>query len=171
MGLPRIPGRPISICVKPQLTTYRGQLLSGDPLRGVAVHAASFIRDRRIVLEEELFAKPALLRLILVHELFHFVWPSLRNELRLSYERLLEVELEAGARLEIGESAGVRKELFAAGYRCWKEYVCESFCDTAAWLYSGIAQHATFRLGKTWRKSRVHWFRDQFERYWELRCS
>jgi hypothetical protein len=135
------------------------------------VHAASFIRERRVVLEEELLANPVLLRLILVHEFFHFIWPRLSNSLRESYTQLLETELSLGARAEIGESSSVRKDALAAGGRCWKEYVCESFCDTAAWLYSGVPRHRTFRLAARWQKPRMDWFRGAFERYWGVRCS
>jgi hypothetical protein len=171
MGLPAMQGSPITISFQPELTEYRGKLLSAHPELGTAVHAASFIRERRVVLERELLTNPALLRLILVHEFFHFIWPCLSNELRESYSGLLETELGSGARGEIGESSSVRKDAFAAGGRCWKEYVCESFCDTGAWLYSGIERHRTFRLAIRWQKARRNWFRGAFERYWNMRCS
>jgi hypothetical protein len=159
------------VFTKPQLTTYRGQLLSGRPDRGTAVYAASFIRERKVVLEEELLSDPVLLRLILVHEFFHFIWPCLSNSLRSSYARLLESEIKSGARGEIGESSSVRKDALAGGANCWREYVSESFCDTAARLYSGLSSHPTFRLAKRWQRVRSNWFLEEFEGYWNMRCS
>lgn len=171
MGLPRIPGSLIFISALPHLTAHRGKLLSGRPGVGKEVHAASFVRERKIVFEQELFEKAELFRLILVHELFHFVWPRLSNELRRQYGDLVDAELRARARGELGESSSVRKTMLASGSKCRQDYICESFCDTAAWLYSGVAVHSGFRLAVRWKKSRSDWFRQNFERYWELRCS
>jgi hypothetical protein len=156
--LPVIPGGRVSVSVLPDLTAYRGKLLSQVEGRGTAVHAASFIRERRIVLETSLFNNEPLLRLILVHELFHFRWPRLGNHARACYTALLEEERAASARGELGESAEVRKRLAQSDRRRWKDYVCESFCDTAAWLYSGVEAHPSFRLAAHWRNRRADWF-------------
>lgn len=172
MGLPKIPGSPIFVSARPQLTAHRGKLLSGRPESGTAVHAASFIRERRIVVERELLGSPDQFRLILVHELFHFVWPRLSNHVRAEYGELLKQELRSGARGELGESSEVRKTALASGLKCWKEYVCESFCDTAAWRYAGIQdnpKNSHFRLAQRWKERRMRWFTRQFEGYWETR--
>ncbi len=79
-------------------------------------------------------------------------------------------ELDARARGELGESSHVRKAKLVAGANCWKEYVCESFCDTAAWLYSGVRQHEEFKLADRWKNWRKNWFHEVFERYWRVRC-
>jgi hypothetical protein len=39
-----------------------------------------------------------------------------------------------------------------------REYCCESFCDSAAWLYSGIERHAEFTLPARSRRRRQAWF-------------
>jgi hypothetical protein len=140
-----------------ELTSHRGSLLSGQPLRGTAVYAASFIRERRIVLEEKLLRQKRLFRLILVHELFHFVWARLGNEKRNGFSQLLATEYKARARGELGESAQVRKDLLKIT-DCWRDYVCESFCDTAAWLYAGVRKHESFTLAKRWQVRRTAWF-------------
>ena len=80
---------------------------------------------------------------IFVHELFHFVWLRAGNPLRWSYEGCVRAEFRSGARGELGWSAEWRKAASRAGdvrrrSRRWREYACESFCDTAAWLYSGV---------------------------------
>ena len=122
------------------------------------MHAASFIRKRRIVIERDLLGRAQKLRLIVVHEIFHFVWARLGNAARRSFEGILEQERSLHARGELGESAELRKSL-----RCWRGYVCESFCDTAAWMYAGVRRHPEFTLGRRWRNQRKAWFESYFE--------
>lgn len=156
IGLPALTGSPICVRALPQLTAHRGKLLSANPQRGTAVHAASFIKRREIVLERELLVKQTLSS-ILVHEIFHFVWARLSNATRASFTALLAEELLAGARGELGESAAVRKQ--AAGYS--RDYACESFCDTAAWLYApGTKRDITLAL--RWQARRRAWFQATF---------
>jgi hypothetical protein len=166
VGLPDLAGSPIAISVKPELTVSGGELLSGSPKRGTPVHAAGFVRARGIVLDEALALDPALFRLILVHELFHFVWPRLNNRARRAFELLLELERQSGARGELGESSALKKRYLASSpnRRIWRDYVCESFCDTAAWLYSGVAVHSEFTLRNRWRNRRRVWFESNFDR-------
>jgi hypothetical protein len=124
------------------------------------VHAGSFLRERRIALDCTRAEFPR----IFVHELFHFVWMRAGNPTRRSFERLLSGERRAGVPGELGWSAEWRKqELSAADVRFrtrrWREYCCESFCDTAAWLYSGVARHPEFTLGARASRLRRIWFR------------
>lgn len=152
-GLPSIDGGPVFVSAQPELKAQRGKLVSGALQNGTPVYAASFIRKRRIVLEESLLCEDATFRLILVHEIFHFAWPRLSNEKRREWTALLEAESAGRARGELGESSAVRK-----GTPQWTEYVCESFCDTGAYLYAGVEQHAWFTLGRRWRQRRKDWF-------------
>ena len=123
------------------------------------MYAASFIRKRSIVLETELLKIPATLRLIVVHELFHFVWARLGNPARLEFTGLLDRERLNRARGELGESAAAKKHLAFS-----RDYVCESFCDTAAWMYAGVKHHSEFTLSAKWRNQRRAWFECTFER-------
>jgi hypothetical protein len=163
-GLPTLTGSPIYVRALPQLTAHRGKLLSAQAKRGTPVHAASFIRRREIVLETELLSKPAL-RLIVVHEVFHFVWARLSNAVRASFTALLAEEFSGKARGELGESAAVKKE--SAGGFLTRDYVCESFCDTAAWLYAPRSKR-NGTLGQRWRVRREAWFAETFAG--SLRC-
>ncbi len=159
-------GRPVLIDVQPELTACRGELLSGQIERGYAVHAASFIRKRAIVLERELLARKQLLRAILVHELFHFVWARCGNERRRNYGALLREEILRNARGELGESAETWKNTWRqagrghlpADEQRWREYVCESFCDTAAWYLSSDKQWLPVSLAQRWQTKRAKWF-------------
>ena len=139
-------------------------MLSADPReRGTPVHAASFLRKREIVLESELLAKKSDLRLILVHEIFHFVWLRLGNAKRREFRALLEQEFAAGARGELGESAEVHKLALrdnVTSDRARREYVCESFCDSAAWLYAGIKSSSNWTLAVRWQRKRKQWFEE-----------
>jgi hypothetical protein len=119
------------------------------------VHAGTFLRERRIVFDcaAREFAR------IFIHELFHFVWWKAGNPARRSFERLLAGEWKAGARGELGWSAEWRKDALRAAdvrgrSRRWREYCAESFCDTAAWLYSGCRRHAEFTLERRFRAGR-----------------
>jgi hypothetical protein len=122
------------------------------------------LRKREIVLDTALVASPGELLRILTHEIYHFVWLRLGNPARASYERLLDAEMRRGARGELGWSSEERKRVLTprdrqARTRRWREYVCESFCDTAAWLVSGARRHAEFTLARSHRLHRRVWFR------------
>jgi len=123
------------------------------------VHAGAYLREGRIAFDCTLAEFPR----IFVHELFHFAWPRAGNPVRRSFEDLLRRELRAGARGELGWSSAWRKEALDAGdirrrTRRWREYCCESFCDTAAWKYSGTARHPEFTLDRRFRDFRQSWF-------------
>jgi hypothetical protein len=131
--------------------------------RGRAVHAASFIRKRRIVLETELLAKPHSLQLIVLHEIFHFVWACLSNALRWEFQAILTDELDRGARGELGESSDLMKSaLEESNGRAWRDYVCESFCDTAARIYGGVPRSVHWTLARRWLRRREQWFKRVF---------
>ena len=100
---------------------------------------------------------------IFVHELFHFVWLRLGNAKRRSYERVIAKELQRRMRGELGWSAEWRKEKldpcdWRGRTRRWREYCCESFCDTAAWRYAGVKNHQEFTLARAARAARREWF-------------
>ena len=127
------------------------------------IHAGSLLRERRMLLETSLARDSAEFRRIFVHELFHFVWLRLGNPRRWSYERLLAREVVAGARGELGWSAEWRKLALAASdrrrrTRRWREYVCESFCDSAAWIWAEAGRHPEFTLSTRFRAARRAWF-------------
>ena len=126
---------------------------------GRMVHAGSFLRRRSIAFNcsQGEFAR------VCVHELFHFVWLRLGNQRRRTYEDMLRRELATGALGELGWSAEWRKRDLAADdiqgrNRLWREYCCESFCDTAAWIYSGTRRHDEFTLAARFREKRRLWF-------------
>jgi hypothetical protein len=151
----------------PALTADRRHLYSNRP-QGQPVFAGSFIRKREIILDRELQRQPRELARILVHELFHFAWVRLGNPARRSYEALVRREWKQRARGELGWSAECRKRVLAAhrspasGTR-WRDYLCESFCDTAAWLYSGVRRHPEYTLAARHRNRRAEWFRAVFQ--------
>ncbi len=73
-------------------------------------------------------------------------------------------ELRHRARGELGWSAEWRKKALgiedpARRTRRWREYCCESFCDTAAWLFAEAGEHEELTLGKSHREARREWFR------------
>ena len=162
--LPALGGRPVWIETTGELRVYRGRLRTG-PGPGTAVHAASDIRGRRIVIEGELFDNPAELARIVTHEVFHFVWVRLSNATRWRYEGLIEVEIERRSRGELGWSAENRKRALGdddamVRSRRWREYVCESFCDTAAWWLAGCPEHDEITLARRYRERRSDWWRN-----------
>jgi len=129
---------------------------------GREIHAASFIANRVIVLEESLLSKPAELDRVVLHELFHFAWPRWGNPKRRAWEALLAGEIGRHARGEIGWSAESRKRALSPAdregrSRKWREYVCESFCDTAAWLAGGAPDHPECTLAAQFRAQRRRW--------------
>jgi hypothetical protein len=126
--------------------------------RGTPVHAAAFLNQRRVILDSALASRPSELRRIVVHELFHFVWRRLSNQQRWSWEALLHSERSPG---ELGWSAEWRKRRLThydrrRRTRRWREYIAESFCDTAAWLYARARRENT--LGPRAAARRRRWF-------------
>ena len=155
--LPKMTGCPITLEIRRGLRDRRGSVLAG-----------AFLRERRIVFDADLMSDPGEFARVFTHEIYHFVWLRLGNSRRGGYEELLLEELAAGARGELGWSAEWRKKALAPvdarrRTRRWREYVCESFCDTAAWLYSGVATHVEYTLAARFRQRRRRWFEQQPE--------
>lgn len=153
-SIPPVAGRPVEI-------EFRATIQDGA---GGEAHAATDLRKRRMAIEEALMAQPEEFARIFVHELFHFAWLRLGNAKRRSYEAMVARELRRGVRGELGWSAEWRKKRLSLRdcrerTRKWREYCCESFCDTAAWLYAGVGRHAEFTLARAARDGRREWFR------------
>ena len=162
-GLPGFEGPSISVSFLPALSAGSRKLYSNRDV-GQPVYAATFIRKRKIVFDRELESKPNEMARILAHELFHFAWVRLGNPARRSYEAVLRREWKQHARGELGWSAESRKAALPRNppVAKWRAYVCESFCDSAAWLYSGVKRHGEFTLAERHRKRRAEWFRATF---------
>lgn len=114
------------------------------------------------MLDSSLRRQPGERTRIFIHELFHFIWPRLGNAERTSWGNLLTGEGQAGVPGELGWSAESRKlaltpQDWQARTRRWREYACESFCDSAAWRFSGLAAHDEFTLPASARRLRRHW--------------
>lgn len=128
---------------------------------GNPAHAATFIRRRLIVLDEELRGDAAEHARILAHELLHFVWARLGNGTRLRWEHVLRREIARGMAGEAGWSAewrknALRKRDIRTRSRAWREYCCESFCDTGAvWLTGSRAESTLGKLPLRFRLTRL----------------
>ena len=124
--------------------------------------AATSIPKRLILLDREVLLQAGDFERILIHEVFHFVWVRLGNPRRGEWEALLSREKARG---ELGWSAEWRKAKLDANdreerTRAWRHYICESFCDTAAWVYAGLDEHDEFTLSHRARARRLAWFRE-----------
>jgi hypothetical protein len=145
--LPALAGRPIRV----EVCTSLGPHL-----------AAASIPGRLIRLDAEVLVQPGEFERILVHEIFHFVWVRLGNGRRRGWESLLVREISRGLGGELGWSAEWRKARLkpadpSSRTPAWRRYVCESFCDTAAWLHAGISRHPEFTLPAPARRLRRRW--------------
>ena len=146
--MPSLIGAPIRIQHSPGMRDRRGP-----------VHAGAFLRERRIAFDCTTEEFPR----VFAHEIAHFIWIRLGNPRRRSWEDLVRVEISAHAAGELGWSAEWRKAALSAGdvadrTRGWRDYCCESFCDTAAWLWSGVGRHPEFTLAGKLRAIRRKWF-------------
>jgi len=146
--LPELSGRPIRVEVRRSLGSHL---------------AATSIPRRLILLDAAVFLRRGDFERILIHELFHFAWVRLSNQQRRAWEQVLLHELRARGTGELGWSAEWRKNALtpmdARGRTPrWRRYACESFCDTAAWLFSGLAKHDEFTLAGPLRRLRRRWF-------------
>lgn len=150
--LPALSGRPIRVEIRKSLGRHL---------------AAASIPRRLILLDREVLAEPGEFERILIHELFHFAWLRLPNSTRFAWEKILAREIASSTPGELGWSAQWRKEQLDAAARrrrspAWRRYACESFCDTAAWLYSGLRKHGEFTLAPRLRRDRKEWFHRTF---------
>jgi len=146
--LPDLRGKPIRVELRPSL---------GGNL------AASSIPRRLILLDAEVLLDRGDFERILIHEIFHFIWVRLSNQKRRAWEILLAEQLASRTPGELGWSAERRKRKLtrqdARGRTVkWRRYVCESFCDTAAWRYAGLRRHEEFTLPPAARRARGAWF-------------
>ena len=145
--LPALAGRPIRVRLRPTL----------------GAHLAETSIPRRVIfLDRQVLAHRGEFERILVHELFHFVWVRLSNQTRWSWEGLLAAEFRRRSRGELGWSAEWRKdELRGRDVRGrtprWRRYACESFCDSAAWMYAGLGNHDEYTLAPANRRRRKAW--------------
>jgi hypothetical protein len=141
-------------------------LLSGLPIRVELRntlgphHAATSIPRRLILLDRGVLTKQGDFERILIHEIFHFAWVRLSNESRRGWEGILQKEKCPG---ELGWSSEWRKlKLKSSDARLrsakWKRYARESFCDSAAFLFSGLKRHDEFTLPLAFRNARKAWF-------------
>jgi len=139
--------------------------------------AATSIPRRLILIDSQTLCVPGDFERILVHEIFHFAWRRLSNQTRWSWGDLLRSEFHARAAGELGWSAEWRKEKLRIKLSridraqilslpaalpptlAWRRYACESFCDSAAWLFAGLRDHDEFTLAPRFRRLRARWFR------------
>lgn len=159
-------GKPIDWRFAAGLRVKRGRLESG-PGAGMEVHAASWTRSRRVVLDQSLAANQDELTRIAAHELFHFVWLKMNNGQRRAWGHLLATESTRG---ELGWSSEWRRRQLSgddAGQntRRWREYVSESFCDTGAWLATGLPADQDITPGRRWLSRRERFFQ-QLRSHW-----
>jgi len=155
--LPKLEGRPVLVRIRESLGPHL---------------AATSIPGRVILLDSEVLQSVQLKRgefeRILVHEIFHFAWVRLSNQLRRDWERRLAREFDQHAAGELGWSAERRKNRLTPGdvrgrARRWRLYACESFCDTAAWRFSGVRKHDEFTLAARFCRLRRNWFQRHIE--------
>lgn len=132
--------------------------------RSLGAHlAASSIPRRLILLDASVLLRRGDFERILIHEAFHFTWVRLSNATRRSWEELLAAELTCRAPGELGWSSEWRKKKLCASDAAsrtpsWRRYACESFCDSAAWLFAGLRRHDEFTLPVHFRRRRRRWF-------------
>ena len=146
--LPALEGRPIRVQIRRNL---------GPHLAATSIPKRTILLDRQVLIYRGEFER------ILVHEVFHFVWVRLSNAVRRDWERLLASEIAESVPGELGWSAEWRKaKLQPADHRqrapAWRCYVCESFCDTAAWRFAESKAHDEFTLPAIFRRHRRLWF-------------
>ena len=174
--------RPLKIAVADRLISNRGCVFINQkppPKRvfsaqkkhsqhSLQPHAVSFIPERYIVLERALFRRRIEHGRILYHELCHFLWPRLGNPRRRRFQNLIRRQLRERVRGELGYSSGMRKASILAAKRdgisrqaltrLRRDYFCECFCDTGAYVLLGSERsqkHSEFTLGRAARERRT----------------
>jgi hypothetical protein len=126
------------------------------------VHASTHLHRRLILLDIALLKNPRERDRILAHEIFHFVWWK-APLLRAAYSALIQEELSAGATGEMGWSAEWRKVALKRNdvqqhSGRFRDYLCESFCDTCACFLLNIKRHPEITLRAKFRGTRGNFF-------------
>lgn len=146
----------------------RGPRVRGD----LSTQAVSYVRERVLVLHRRLLRRRWLGQRLFYHELCHFLWPRLGAGARRGFVAYLRRELKCGVRGELGYSAQHRKARLPVGQarlarrgrpsnNAWREYVCESFCDTGAYALAqaaglgGCLRSVEFTLARRHRGERL----------------
>ena len=150
----------MKIDFRPNLHARSGKLFAGRRARGEAVNAGAFLSRRRVTLDSSLLDDAPELMRIMAHEMFHFVWRRLDNKTRFEWEKLLASERTV---LDLGWSAESRRRVMTRAdikqrTKRWREYCCEAFSDTAAWIFSPRLPHDEFSLPAAARRQRRLWF-------------
>jgi hypothetical protein len=148
--LPELDGAPIRVEVRASLGRH---------------WAATSIPSRLILLDRGVLAEVGEFERILLHELFHFVWVRLSNAQRRAWEAILNAEFERGVEGELGWSAELRKQRLTQTQlrhrqAVWRAYARESFCDSAACIYSGVGKHDEFTLPSPQVRLRKAYFKN-----------
>ena len=149
------------------LPQFVGGPIRVEVRRSLGSHLAGASLPRRLILlDKSVLARRGEFERILIHELFHFAWVRLSNQKRAAWEQVLAAELRERIKGELGWSAEWRKEVLTrADLRLrtpkWRRYACESFCDSAAWIFAGLPAHDEFTLAATYRRLRRRWFTEQ----------
>jgi hypothetical protein len=152
-------GEPIQLSYSRSPRAVRGKLISGGTV-GRELDGASFIRQRRIVLANDL--STAENQRVLLHELFHFAWVRLSNRQRRSYELLLRAEIARGVQGELSwpsfQAKGqLRPQDLDSRSKTWRGYACESFCDTCSWYWRGMPVDVEGAFPKSEKNLRQSW--------------
>ncbi|MBI4465463.1 MAG: hypothetical protein HY647_12220 [Acidobacteria bacterium] len=164
----------LKLAIAERLSLVRGTVrinetvVAAKATPGTHTHAVSYIVEQYVILEESLFSSRVELGRILYHELCHFLWPRLGNPKRQEFAALLEREFHRGTRGELGYSSEWRKQKMGTtdgvqlqevrSQLLWRDYVCESFCDTGSFVLLGSerrATHSEYTLSSAARKRRV----------------
>ena len=108
---------------------------------------------------------PRVLERIFIHEIFHFVWSRLGRPVRESYEELIDSEFARCIKGELGWSAESMKQNLSPEDRMlrnrrWRDYLCESFCDTAGWYFGSAKRYSEMTLSRDERAERRRWVRE-----------
>jgi hypothetical protein len=78
---------------------------------------------------------------------------------------VINAEILHGANGELGWSAesmklSVTDQDRTSRSRRWKDYICESFCDTAGWYFGTARRYSEMTLGPRERTLRRDWIRE-----------
>ena len=159
----RVPGLKLAVARR-LISAGKAVFIDESPVPGNngasdKTHAVSFLRERYIVLGAALFRQRVELGRILYHELCHFVWPRLGNPKRRKFQELLQREFRERVAGELGYSSEFRKVRLLGKKkdrasrperrRLRLDYICESFCDTGAFVLLGSERrkrHSEFTL-------------------------
>lgn len=176
MPLPPLSGRPIRVELRRSLGPHlaatsiprRLILIDSQTLREpgdferILVHEIFHFAWRRLSNQTRWSWEDVLRSELHAHAAGELGWSAewRKNKLKIKLTRMdrTRAALDSRPKSGVARTPALGRTPALVPTTAWRRYACESFCDSAAWLFSGLRDHDEFTLAPRFRRLRARWF-------------